>query len=102
MSRSVRFPYRPKPAHYKGDYHQRSKRVRDAANANPLTVCQRCGRMAHEHPPHKNGKPGRWTAGHVIDGQVGGELGPEWSTCNLQAGARLGNRRSRGTTSRNW
>jgi hypothetical protein len=103
MRRSVRFPPRPKPAHYKGNYARRAKAIRDTANANPLTRC-RCGLLAHQHPPHRNGAQGRWTAGHVVDGQVGGALVPEWSTCNLQAGARLGNLRSRptGKPSRAW
>jgi hypothetical protein len=105
--RSVRFPPRPKPAHHRGTYHQRALAVRTAAKANPLTTCWQCGRMAHEFLTHRNGAPAKWTAGHKVDGQVGGELVPECSVCNLQRGARLGNLRSqRNTTprpaSRRW
>jgi hypothetical protein len=84
-----------KPAHRTGGYHVAARRVRDAANANPATRCWRCGRTLAQHPNHRNGKPPKWTAGHVVDGEVAGRLLPEASTCNYQAGARLGNRRMR-------
>lgn len=82
-----------KPAHYQGSYHVRSRQVRLAAYANPLTACWRCGLTLRQHRPHKNGKPPRWTAGHVRDGDPSSPLLPEASTCNFRAGAIAGNRR---------
>lgn len=95
-------PAKVKPAHYRGGYHVAARRVRQAANADPATTCWRCGRTLAEHKPHKTGKPARWMAGHIIDGQAGGPLLPEASTCNLEAGARYGNRKRQRVTSRNW
>ena len=81
-----------KPAHYRGSYHVRSRAVRAAAYADPTTRCWRCGRTLGMHPPHKNGKPARWTAGHIRDSDPSSPLAAEASTCNLSAGARYGNR----------
>jgi hypothetical protein len=75
--------------HHRGDFHVRSRKVRDQANANPDTVCWRCGLRLDQHPAHKSGKPARWTAGHLKDGDSTSPLLPEASTCNFQAGARL-------------
>ena len=86
-------PARTKGAHHRGDYHVRSRQVRDQANADPTTTCWRCGRTLAQHPPHKNGKPARWTAGHLIDGDPTSPLAPEASTCNYSAGATTGNAR---------
>ena len=80
-----------KPPHHAGGYHVQARQVRDAANANPDTRCWRCGLTLAEHRPHRNGKPATWTAGHVIDGQVGGVLLPEASTCNAKAGRAMQN-----------
>jgi len=85
----------PKPPHRTGDYHVRSRLVREAAYADPDTRCWRCGRTLDQHPPHKTGKPPHWTAGHVRDGDPTSPLLAEASTCNYAAGARLGNRRRR-------
>lgn len=74
--------------HYTGTYGRRSRAVRRDANANPDTRCWRCGRTLADHPPHANGTPARWTAGHIHDGQTDGPLAPEASTCNYAAGAR--------------
>jgi hypothetical protein len=82
----------PKPAHYRGSYHVASRRVREAAAASPYTTCWRCGRTLAQHPPHKTGKPARWTAGHLRDGDPSSPLLPEASTCNKSAGAAHGNR----------
>lgn len=82
---------RRKPAHYRGDYHVRSRRVREAAYADPLTRCWRCKLMLHECKPHRNGKPATWTAGHLIDGDPRSPLLPECSPCNKSAGASHGN-----------
>lgn len=91
-------------AHYRGSYARQAKAVRDAANADPSTRCWRCGLTLREHAPHKNGKPPTWDAGHVNDGQAGGVLAAEASTCNRQAGATEGHRRQRMTltTTRRW
>lgn len=94
-------PAKVKPAHYRGSYHVTSRRVRQAAQADPLTRCWRCGRTLAEHPPHRNGAPARWMAGHIVDGLIGGPLAPEASTCNLSAGATAGNQR-RGRTLLRW
>lgn len=91
-------------AHYQGSYDRQAKAVRDAANADPSTTCWRCGRTLIEHEPHKNGKPATWDAGHIHDGQAGGPLAAEASTCNRQAGAEMGHARRRMTltTTRRW
>jgi hypothetical protein len=81
-----------KPAHYSGSYHVRSRAVRQAANANPLTRCWRCGLTLAEHKPHKSGKPARWQAGHLVDSDPTSPLLPEASTCNTRAGAKLRHR----------
>lgn len=80
-----------KPWHA-GSYHVTSRRIREQAAADPLTQCWRCGRTLDQHPPHKTGKPARWTAGHVVDSDPTSPLLPEASTCNKSAGARYGNR----------
>lgn len=82
---------RTKGPHHRGTYHRRSLAIVTAARSNPATRCWRCGRTLTEHPPHHNGRPPFWTAGHIIDGQVNGELRPEASTCNYSAGARRRN-----------
>jgi hypothetical protein len=86
--------------------------VRAYAKADANAVCWRCGRTLPEHPPHKNGSPPHWQAGHTVDGSTtwepwvhvtrtphpaltgpGGWLAPEASTCNTSAGATTGNAR---------
>jgi hypothetical protein len=102
-----------KAPHHRGTHQIRARRLTAYAYANPDTRCWRCGLTLAQHPPHKTGKPARWTAGHVNDGEMGGLLLPEASTCNYAAGAELGNQRSpwrrrtpptppRGKTSRQW
>lgn len=87
-----------KAAHHRGSHQRRAKAVTDAAYMDPDTPCQRCGLTLDMHPPHAT-----WDAGHVVDGQVGGDLAPEASTCNRSAGAALGNRRRRPLiVSREW
>lgn len=102
----VRFPKKPKAPHHKGSYAADAKRVRDAANADPRTRCWRCGHTLGQCQPHRTGRPATWTAGHLNDGETGGLLLPECSTCNVRAGARLGEQRAHGTptlnTSRTW
>lgn len=81
----------PKGAHHRGSYHVTSRRVRQAANADPTTRCWRCGlTLAERRRTHPKA---RWTAGHVVDGQAGGTLLPECSPCNYGNGARLRHRK---------
>lgn len=74
------------PLHRRGTYHVQSRRIREAARANPDTRCWRCGLTIAEHDPHLNGRAAFWTAGHLVDGQPGGPLAAEASTCNYRAG----------------
>ena len=83
-----------KPWH-QGAYNARAKAVRDAANANPRTTCWRCGRTKAEHQRE-------WTAGHVVAGQMHGELRPECAECNYRHGAIHGNRMRVQATTREW
>lgn len=95
-------PRGPKPAHYRGNYHQQAARIRDAANADPTTRCWRCQRTLAEVQMQK--PTARWTAGHLIDGLAGGPLAAECSPCNFAAGARRANdrRRRQPNPSRQW
>lgn len=91
--------------HYRGDYARRAANVRRAAYLDPNTRCRRCGRTLNQHPPHRNGTPATWDAGHIHDGQIDGPLAPEASTCNRTAGATLGNQRRQARkmrTTRDW
>jgi hypothetical protein len=81
------------PPHRAGNYKQRARRLVAAANRNPATICWRCGRTLNQHPPHRNGKPARWTAGHTRDEDPTAPLAPEASTCNYTAGAVYRNRK---------
>ena len=86
------------PAHRSGDYARRAKAVRQAAYADPLTACWRCGRTLDQHPAGDT-----WDAGHVLDGNPASALRPEASSCNRSAGASLGNRRRVGiVTTTDW
>ena len=97
--------------HHSGTHQRRARQIVGAANARDAaaaagigepTRCWRCGHTLAEHQPHHDGQPARWTAGHVIHGQVNGELRPEASTCNYSDGATHGNRRRRRRWSRQW
>ena len=74
-----------KPAHHKGTYHVRARHCRDLANADPSTVCWRCGKPARQGDP--------WQAGHVRDGDPTSPLAPEHRSCNARAGLILGQNR---------
>lgn len=96
-------------AHHHGDYQRRARLVTAAANADPTTVCWRCGRPLDAHAAHRNGRRPWWTAGHVVDGDPTSMLLPEASTCNFAAGGRIGIGRMRRkqmidgiTTTRRW
>ena len=96
MSRTGRRP------HHAGSFQVRSAALRRAAYGNPATRCWRCrltmAEILVKHPK------ARWTAGHLIDGQIGGQLAPECSPCNFSAGASMGNRlrKPRPNPSRQW
>lgn len=77
---------------YAGDYQARARAIRMAAYADPRTRCWRCNLTLSECKPHRNGKPARWTAGHLRDSDPTSPLLPECSPCNKSAGARYGNR----------
>lgn len=83
-------------AHYRGDYARRAKAIRDAANADPGTLCRRCGKTKAQH------RPGTfWTAGHVRDGDPTSPLAAEMSNCNFAAG-QLAKRRDHEPRSPQW
>jgi hypothetical protein len=80
-----------KSPHDDAAYKQR--RAQLMATIGPGTRCGRCGKLFHQHPPHKNGKPGRWEVGHVLDAVTHGNRGPlriEHSVCNRRAGGAVG------------
>ena len=87
--------------HRRGSYQQQAKAVTRAAAADPTTLCWRCGKMLHQHPPHKNGRPAFWTAGHLFDGVPDSPLLPEASVCNFHAGQETRHRQELRTT-RTW
>lgn len=92
-----------KALHHRGSYHVRSRRVVAQAWLNPDTRCWRCGLTHDEYAAVHGARAARWTAGHLIDGQIDGDLAPEHTRCNSSAGATAGNRRrTRNRTSRNW
>lgn len=92
----------PRDAHYLGGYDRRARALVAAATANRATKCWRCGRTLEQHPPHHTGKPARWTAGHVRDGDPLSPLLPEASTCNYSAGAQRVNGKPVAQPTRRW
>jgi len=87
--------------HHAGSYGRRAAFVRSQAWAYTDTRCWRCG-LTHAEGVARYGEQGaRWQAGHVVDGQVDGELRPEHARCNTSAGAAHGNRK-REPRSREW
>jgi hypothetical protein len=86
-----------KPAHYRGSYHVRSRRLVAAAYQNPDVRCPRCGLTFLEYAAINGERAARWQAGHARDGEVGGALRPEHARCNAQAGNR-----ARNPTSEDW
>jgi hypothetical protein len=92
-----------KASHHRGTYHQHSRAVVFAARAHPGTRCWRCHLTFDEYAARYGQRAAAWTAGHVNDGEVGGQLLPEHHRCNSSAGATSGNLgRSRNRTSRLW
>lgn len=80
-----------KRPHDSPDYRRRRRQLMQSIT--PATRCWRCGRLASEHPLHADGRPGRWQAGHTVDGRNDAPLAAEFSTCNTSAGGKLGNAR---------
>lgn len=84
-----------KPHHQDRRFVVEGRAIRATANANPDTICWRCGEtleQARKHHPHT-----RWTAGHLRDGDPTAGLAPEHSHCNYSAGATAGNARRQST-----
>lgn len=75
-------------AHHRGTYPRRAAALNRAARNNPNTRCWKCG-LTIDQIRHKDGKPARWTSGHVIRGQVGGELRHECSVCAATEGGEV-------------
>ena len=93
---------RVKQPWHSGTHQTRAADVVARANADPTTQCWRCGLTLEQHPPHRNGKPAFWTAGHKVDGQINGELAPEVSVCNFSHGAAHGNGQRKQATTHTW
>jgi hypothetical protein len=68
------------PRHYTGSYRRTAEKMVAAANADPSTLCRRCGQPARAGDP--------WTAGHVRAGDPDSPLAPEHASCNFGAGNR--------------
>lgn len=103
-------------AHHKGRrYTLASKAIRDAANANPQTLCWYCRDTMTAHHQRWPTARLRWTAGHTRDGSTtwtpwmqvstlpppGDWLAPQCSKTNYGTGATLGNTQ-REPHSENW
>lgn len=77
------------------------------ANRNPEAKCGRCGKTKDRCGPNgdgkgANGRPIRWTAGHIVDGQVDGALRLECSYCNYAAGAKVKAQQRREPKTADW
>ena len=70
--------------HYRGDYARRARKVRDAAAADPSTMCWLCGEPARADDP--------WTADHVVPGEPSSPLMPAHRSCNSARGDGRGRR----------
>ena len=86
-----------RPAVHGTNYRRLAPLVVRWARTHPDARCWRCGNTIDQCRPHRNGKPARWTAGHLKDGQPDTtltltSLAPECSPCNSSAGASFGNR----------
>ena len=90
-----------KPWH-SGDYQARQRALMRTVRST--SRCWRCGRLLHEHRPHKDGRSPFWTAGHIVDSDRSSPLALEASTCNFEAGGKLRHRKQRNgnPTSRRW
>lgn len=84
---------------YAGTYQTESRRIRQHANADPMTRCWRTGLTLAEGRA-KWGDNVQWQAGHV-DGHVN-VLAAELSHPNQSAGASDGNRKRVEPHSERW
>lgn len=75
---------------WSGDYARRAKRIRDAANADPRTVCRRCGKTLSQAIALWGPQAAAWQAGHIVDGHPGSPLAAEHARCNTSAGGKRG------------
>jgi hypothetical protein len=89
-----------KQAHHRGTYHRRSLALVAQAYANPDTRCAYCGKTLAQHPRTRTGRLPRWSAGHVVKGQVDGALVPEVLSCNVRRENEHRNAVTRGNASR--
>jgi hypothetical protein len=98
-------------------YVKDSAIIRQYANVTPSAVCWLHGTHVTQCPPHKDGTPSTWVAGHTIDGSTtwhawfhvsrvpplpphpqapaGGWLAPQCSASNSSTGAAHGNQTRR-------
>ncbi|MEM9521572.1 MAG: hypothetical protein AAGA37_19840 [Actinomycetota bacterium] len=94
-----------KQPHHRGAHQRLSAAARAAYNANPATVCARCGLTRTQGIQRYGRRAGQWQAGHRIDGHIATSVAdyqPEHAHCNASAGAALGNRQRTPVNSREW
>lgn len=77
--------------HHRGKHPAAAKALTSRADRDPTARCRRCGNVKSECGPNgdgrgANGRPIRWTAGHIIAGQIDGALQLECSYCNYSDG----------------
>lgn len=103
-------------SHHRGRYTAYRKQLMQLAAVTPDAVCWRDGLTLAQHPPHRDGTPAKWTAGHTVDGDphampwlhptrqppAGSWLALEASTCNYANGARRTNKFRANPQSRRW
>lgn len=77
--------------HHDGPYRKQAAQLRHNANNNPNTRCAKCGHTHAEAIKLWGTKRAAWTAGHINNGETGGQLRPEHLHCNTSAGATHGN-----------
>lgn len=88
-------------------YIKAAARITGLAKGTPTAICWKHGTHVSQCPPHRNGTPSKWVAGHTIDGSTnwtpwyhvslqpppGDWLAPQCSASNSSDGAAYGNRR---------
>lgn len=67
-------------------YRSRAKVLREAAYANPRTMCWLCGKTLADGPRYRNGRPSEWHADHVVAGDPRSPLRVAHSLCNERRG----------------
>lgn len=86
-------------AHHSTPAYLNARRWIQGHVSDPLTLCQRCGKVAAQHGPQRSGRAQHWQAGHSIAGSMtwrlwtdvtsiapdGDWLWPEMSRCNVAA-----------------